>query len=175
MNEFVNPQHRGVTLPAGYKDLMDVLAAKKANEPVISREGFPTVERFDTNGLAHVENYLIRFLNSQSKMVFLTFFLKRSQSAFMLVHFRDVFEAVFLFIEEDATRQKTVREIFAELGVVPVSDASVIATKQRVVKYPVVPVLPDALKVVTELLRQAYGVSERAGLGFFYHETGSRT
>jgi hypothetical protein len=52
MNDFVNPRHRGVNLPAGFKDLMDVLDGKEKAGHEKIRE--PRFQDLSTNGLGPV-------------------------------------------------------------------------------------------------------------------------
>ena len=119
MNEFVNPHHRGVTLPEGFKDLMDVLDAKRSPEdPELPRL---TIKRYE-NGLRHVGEFLDLLLNSKLEDSLLGFMVRRDHF-FTLRRSGENFKVCVSFSAGDLVFEKTLREIFAHVGIVPVSQA----------------------------------------------------
>jgi len=176
MNEFVSPQHRGVNLPPGCKDLMDVLKAQdalSAETPVYalhSNRRRPLIERHETNGLQHAEKFVRQLLESRSKMATLAFFIGRDRIAFSLVRFTNLTKAVFCFSKEEVLLERSICEVFARFGIIPLSDASVPLTQHRGVAYRVPDGVPGLLEVAGELLRRAFQVSDGAGLGFMLRE-----
>jgi hypothetical protein len=177
MNDFVNFKHRGVSLPPGFNDLADLLAATKASSvetptyALHSKRRRPLLERYETDGLKHSEKLICKFLESSSKKVRLGFILERGQFAFTLVRFPDRSEVVFCFTGEDGILEQNVRGIFAEFKEVPCSDASFSSTKKhRVVVYPIEGNMSELLKVMIEVLRRAFHVSDSDGLAFILQE-----
>jgi len=176
VNDFVNPQHRGVNLPDGFKDLMDVLKANGAagETPIYalhSRRSKPLIERYETNGLQHAEKFVRQLLESRSKVATLTFFLKASPFAFSIVRSTDLVKAMFCFSKDDVRLEQSVRETFTKFGIAPLYDASFLPVKQHaVIGYLMPGNLPGLLEIVGELLRCAYEMPEGDGLNFLYHE-----
>jgi hypothetical protein len=166
MNDFVNDNNRCVELPQGYKNLIDVLEAKKDSSPITSDLSLKN-ERVPARGLAHIEDYLRWFLCSKSRPL-LSFFPARGQMAFTLMYGKDDPYMMFCFHGLDTACEKEVRGVLMVSGLSSISDAVVPNTNQRVLTFPLPTMLNDAVKIVTELLRTAYGVSDEAGLGFLY-------
>ena len=165
VNDFVDPKHRGVNLPSGFKDLNDVLAAKKAIRVSSSATSYSGgIEKFSINGLTDVAEWVRRLLESKSKSVWLTFFPKRGEMQLMLHRWKDSCRAVFVLAPNEEGHEKRVREIFAGFGIVPFLDTMATENAKRVVSY----LMPDSFaefsKIITELLRQAYGVSDNDSL-----------
>src|SRR6185312_4910937 len=98
MNEFVDPQHRGVNLPEGFKDLMDVLASKGSDAQQKLR---PVMERFATNALIEAERFVDFFLQSKAERSFLSFMLTDPRLMFSLVRDANGLRGVFGFYEGD--------------------------------------------------------------------------
>jgi hypothetical protein len=168
MNDFVNPQHRGVTLPAGYKDLMEMLKRQgKANQEIEKAERAPVVEHFAENGLFHLERFVDLFLNSRSELPLITFFSYLGLSTFTLFREASGLKAAFCFSGGDLVLERTVREIFGEAGIIPSSEKRNPDTGYQALTYSMPHAKPALLKLVMELLRRAYGISERGALGFF--------
>jgi hypothetical protein len=168
MNDFVNPQHRGVDLPAGYKDLMEVLDRKnKGVHGSEKAERSPVVENFANNGLLHVEHFVDLLLNSRSERPLISFFAERRLITFAL--FKEVtgLKAAFCFKAGDLVLERTVREIFAEAGLIPSSEKKNPDTGHQALVYPVPLARSALLKLIEELLRRAYGISESDALSFF--------
>jgi hypothetical protein len=169
MNDFVNPQHRGVNLPPGFKDLMDVLEAKKANDIKHSVDSESPIDRIAT-GLADVEKYLRRFLDSQAKSALLLLLNDQIEFNFFRTMGKEYVLMFFRFTEEHTVRVATVRELFVERGIARVADSVVAGTKQRMIIYLLPAVLPDLSSISTEVLRRVYGISETDRLRFLFHE-----
>jgi len=175
MNEFVNPQHRGVNLPPGFKDLMDVIEANNtsiAETPVYALHSNrkPSIERHETGGLNQVQEFLGRFLESRSKRVTLVFFLSQNQVAFSLARSDGLAKVLFIFSKDEALLERSVREIVAGFGSDTFSEAAVPLTKHRIVGYSMPENRSKLLEFTIDLLRGAFGVSDDAGLGFMFRE-----
>jgi len=169
MNEFVNPQHRGVNLPEGFKDLMDVLKAKdalSAATPIFalhSKRPAAVLER-STNGLSQVERFLNFFLNSKFEDSFLSFVLK-SKHMFVLKRFEGILKVYVSFGPGDLILEKTLREIFGELGAVPILNAFSPINGQNIYCFQVRILGTPVLEFVRKVLG-AYGVSDTDPLSF---------
>jgi hypothetical protein len=128
MNDFVNPQHRGVNLPEGFKDLMDVLEAKKHSgtpetsntSKIYSRVKF---ERIPCGGLAQVEKHLRYFLTARSEVpspCLLSMSAHKGILFFLLSSKKGPY-AAFSFYTPNTAEEKSVREIITNMGVNHVS------------------------------------------------------
>src|SRR5712692_5352872 len=74
MSQFVNYNKRGFTLPAGYKDLIDILElsrrrAEAHKASVSSRPLQIREEHFRTAGLGQIGRYVSVFLGSPAKLI----------------------------------------------------------------------------------------------------------
>jgi hypothetical protein len=159
VNDFVNPEHRGVNLPAGFKDLMEVLDGKKKSEHESGRK--LRFQEFSANGLIHVEKSLDLLLNSHAEDPLLAFGEGRNLSPFVLCRERNGLKAVFCFSGGDLILERTVREVFAEAGTIPGSEVRNSDTGHQILTYPVPSARSQLLKVVRELLQRAYEISDR--------------
>jgi hypothetical protein len=166
VNDFVNPKNRGASLPHGYKDLIEVLEAKK-NPKTTSAFNTAVTASF-VGGLAHVEEYLRRFVASKSGSG-LIFKSPGRVERVCLAKFGNITEAMFCFLTTDTDREKIVRETFLRFGIAPKPDQTVIG-EIRVVEYDLPAALSDLISVFTQVLRDAYGASVNAGVEFFYWE-----
>jgi hypothetical protein len=150
MNEFVNFDHRDVSLPAGCKDLMDVLRAKNlatgsTPEPLA---GF---ERVRITELSQTEPWLRRFLTAAGRPV-LSLNLPRRQVSICLLRAKADPCALFHFFDLATRGEAHVREIFARLGIAPLTDAILPGTQQRVLFYHLPKTVPEALSALNALL-----------------------
>ena len=84
MSEFVNYNHRRIELPNGYKDLIDVLNAKKRVRSIGGGKFSLKNENVPAFGLEHIESYLRRFFGSARKPL-LSFFPVRWTARFYFV------------------------------------------------------------------------------------------
>ena len=157
MNDFVNPQRRSVNLPAGYKDLMEVIEAKESVKG--SKVRRPIIERFPTGGLSRVEEFLDRFLNSQSEIAVLLLLLVDNSIAFALVRSPGVIKAVFTFAKPDTDSEEVVKEVFAEAGINTIPNVPTADVGQMMKTYPLPAELTEVLNLVSVVLRRAYEVS----------------
>jgi hypothetical protein len=150
MNEFVNFNHRDVSLSAGCKDLMDVLRAKNlatgsTPEPLA---GF---ERVRITELSQLEPWLRRFLTATGRPV-LTLNPPGPQVNFCLLRTKADPCALFHFFDLATQGEARVREIFAQLGIAPLTDAILPGTQQRVLFYLLPKTVPEALAALHALL-----------------------
>ena len=110
MNDFVNPQHRGVNLPAGYKDLMDVLTAKKPQSVAPEAYSPFKIERIPSEGLMHVEKHLRFFLTYPAVRPGLFLSISITHGGALLL-FRSKKGPQAILTASDTAVEKSVREI----------------------------------------------------------------
>jgi hypothetical protein len=177
MNPFVNLQKRSIQLPKGCKDLMDVLRPPRARgavgETLSYGEPFPKPDRMETGGLAHVEHYVSRLLQSAAKRKTLLISSLDWEAWCVLAHYDGVL-TVTVFVEcSDSVREEAVRSLFVEAGINPTTDyvMSNEGVPMRGLAYPLPADAPRATQLTADLMRRAYGLADEAGLDFLYDET----
>jgi hypothetical protein len=106
----------------------------------------PRFQDLSTNGLVHVEKALDLFLKSEAEDSLLSFFLERGQSTFAL--FRGGVRAICCF-GRGVVLERTVREVFAEAGAVPISEVRNPVAGYQIFTYQLPLVRSQLLKVVT--------------------------
>lgn len=166
MNDFVNPQHRGVSLPPGYKDLIDVLEGKRRiPESLLGKK--PIVKHFESGGLSHVEAFLSLLQNPMSKRASLVF-LGCDRVLFVLNRSEDSLQALISFDTGDLISERAVRQIFAGVGIIPSSEVVLPEKNVQAFCYPIALEAANVVSLVTALLREAFGISDSDGLGFVF-------
>jgi hypothetical protein len=162
MNEFVNPQHRGVDLPKGFKDLMDVLASKGS-----SSDSELPAPRSETcaSGLSHVSIFLNLLQSSEFEDAILGIMLKTRHS-FVILRSDELLLAYTSFGAGDLVLERALREAFAEAGIIPNSDPCGAEKEMSVYCFPVSIGNPHLSEIVTKALR-AYGISDADKLSFY--------
>ena len=176
MNPFVNLQKRSIQLPKGCKDLIDVLRPPRVwgavGETIYYGEPFPKADRIETGGLAHVEHYLSRLLQSAAKRKTLLISSPDWRAWCVLAHYDDVL-TVTVFVEcSESLREEAVRGLFIEAGIAPTVDyvSSAEGVPKRGLAYPLPADASRAAQLTAELMRRAYGVTDVAALDFLYDE-----
>jgi hypothetical protein len=172
MNDFVDPKHRGVNLPPGYKDLVDVLEGKRKGSGSAEWHSQTAMESIPSGGLAYAEKYLHRFFASrlEGRRPFLHFLTAHDGFTFLLLNSKNAPLAVFTFPRQDTAPERSVRQIFANAGINPVSDEAGTGNFVRAIQYLLPIEFLDAHTIVANLLKDAYGVTEKAGLRFRFRE-----
>jgi len=170
VSQFVNYLKRGVELPEGCKDLIDVL--QKGNQGSVHKP-----DRVAEEGLANIEGYLSSMLASPAKRKFLSIFWFEHEDKICLplLFIGGVINALLLVACTDAERERAVRAVFAQAGIAPVQDLAVhnwghAEAESRWLRYPVPATAREAACLIIELLRTAYGLPETAKLDFTYCE-----
>ena len=160
MNPFVDPQKRGIELPEGCKDLMDVLQAARAAE---AQPPEPP-----TKGLAHIERYVFRLLASAAKSRALWIDCDHASLLGLFCGKRGLRALVFV----DAGREQAVRALLAESGISPMQDDPLSANGpcSRFLMYPLPVAASGAAQLVRQLLTKGFGLAEDIALEFRYHE-----
>jgi hypothetical protein len=167
VNDFINPRNRSVNLPKGYKDLMDVLTAKKRSGT--AEIYFPVkTERIPSGGLAQVEKYLQRFLMfPEVRCDYFLNVLTADGSGLSL--FKSKKEAHAFFFTSLAL-EKLICESIGKLGINPISTERAVGNNLIFVEVVLPTGLPDLLRIITTLLIDAYGISPASALTFIYRD-----
>ena len=177
MTQLVNYKKRGVELPKGCKDLIDILQGPRRAKAPLAAVGQPVVggvkfERFSTHGLAQIERYVNRLLESKSKVAGFSIVPSDQQTeTCCLFHMEGGLHLVLFVNEHDTERERTVRALFESLGIQPTLNYVMIYPKIRLLRYPLPSDAPSVAHIVADLLVKGFGLREDAGLDLFYMET----
>jgi hypothetical protein len=159
MNEFVNFGKRSVVLPAGCKDLIEVLQQSK-------RHPTPAWSVCPVEGLGDVGKHLHGLLELGAKSKYLAVSWHEMNYNHILLMNEDGVLSSLMVIHEDNHREQAVRGVFSAAGLGPIRDEAVAGWSVRVLKYP----LPDAVsrieELISDLLRTGFGLAENARLEF---------
>jgi hypothetical protein len=180
MARFVNYQKRGVELPPGCKDLIDVLKGKrKAKKPgglAGTWKPAPESDLFPSGGIGQIERYVTRILVSSAKFGTLT--VSSLDGQVMLWLYRDSDESAFdvmLFApRKEVKLARSIREFFGQRGIKHSVDhllrGGLDPNYMRVMKYPLPSDAKRAAQTVADLLTEVYRLDPGAGLAFRYGE-----
>ena len=158
MNQFVNYGTRDVSLPTGCKNLIDVLNPK----PFTLKK-----ERAEKEGLKRVEALVPLFLAAPRERSF-TVFPSPGQLACLFLSSQGN-PSVLLPVENEECEQ-SVRRILAEAGISPSMDGFQESPRIPILRFALPTEAGDATRLVTRILREAFQVSEEAGLEFLIDE-----
>lgn len=152
MNKFVDFGKRGVDLPAGCKDLIDVLQRAK-------QRSVPTLTTRSVEGLANIAGHLDNLIEvgAQPKNLVITW-----QEGLNYVHLtnrRCVITALAV-IHDSAQREQAVREVFEEGGLALVHDETLAAFSVRLLSYSFQADPSNIGGLISELLGRGYGLAE---------------
>lgn len=171
MNPFVNYQQRGVELPAGCKNLFDVLRGQ------IRDTSSP--HRVRREGLKDIWPYLSRLLHSKAsyRQLIISCYVPRAAILLefgpFLVGYRPSGLSAMLFIDDtEPLQEQAVRTVFEEAGFAAFSASSIGGGVEptRVLRYPLPNAVGDATRLITDVLQRGFGLSAQARLGFDYDE-----
>jgi hypothetical protein len=159
MNEFVNFRKRSIELPAGCKDLIDMLPP-------------PRETRMPVEGFAHIERYLSRIFQAGAKRRSVIVWSLDYQEHVHVSNRDGVLSLMVVVDTQDAIREEAVLRLFREAGVIPVrdEDGRGDGIQLRALIYPLTPSVPAAADLIRSLLQGVYGIAHDAGLLFQYHE-----
>lgn len=170
MNPFVNPQKRGILLPNGCGDLMDVLQMSKRQPE--AGWGSPLVKpEVQVSALVHVSRYLLGLAASTVRSRVLI--IASSDAQMRVVIERSASGLTIYPVMGLADREKEVEEFFVARGVQPSVDFLVghpgIST--RVLGFPLPSDPGLAAGLTSDLIRSAYGLEPVAEVEFIYVTT----
>jgi hypothetical protein len=160
MNEFVNFQKRGIELPPGCKDLIDVLPP-------------PREARVPVEGLSHIERYVSRLLQSpgQLRSVWINSYSSETPVMFGILHTTKGLLHALIFMATE--RVSYIRDVLDGAGIQPKQDDAIPPGDGRCTRFIACPLPVDAVlaaRLVSELLQKGYGLSADVELEFRYRE-----
>jgi len=163
MSLLVDFKKRGIELPEGCKDLIDVLELATA---AAQSQQAPRQAR--SQGLADIEDYLFRLLASAAR--FRSVWIDGDPAAVILM-FCDT-QGFRTMVLVDSGREQAVRSVFADSGISPTKDDALPANGpcSRALVYPLPRAASRAAKIVRDLLTIGLSLSEDVVLEFRYRE-----
>ncbi len=181
MARFVNYQKRGVELPPGCKDLIDVLKGKwkaKADNVFAGKwEAVPKPDLFPSGGIGQIERYVTRILVSPAKFAALIMSSLDKQVVTGLYRHpcADTFDVVLFVRRNDEALEQAIRGFFKERGIDHTLDylcsGGVEPNYMRALKYPLPSDAKQTAGLLADLLKGVFALDAEAGLAFAYHET----
>jgi hypothetical protein len=183
MSQFVNYQKRGITLPTGCKNLVDVLQPPSRRRELSFNHGVaPDGQPFEIKkqwypgaGIAQLGRFLPMLLRSRKEL----FVIDVSEGNFewKVTLYRSRAEQVvaIAMVACGAKREQDIRAYFEQQSVRPIHDFMLSDLRsgnpERGLVYPLPFDAANAFTLTTELLRDVYAVSDEAGLEYCYYET----
>ena len=159
MDEFINYKKRGVELPPGCKDLIDVLPP-------------PRQVRVPVEGFIHIERYLSRLLQSASTRRKVSIWSLDHQHLVHISHKDGMLKMMVALDTNDTAKEQAIVRLFSALNIPPAfdSDGRSHGIPVRLLFYPL-PVSPaDAADLIRTFIQRVYGLADDAGLVFHYLE-----
>ena len=167
-NPFVNPNQRGIELPAGCKDLMDVLKMQPVAEGWFDgekwkgrRKGKGVVtggSKIEKGGLSVLESQVAKFLATTSERKLFSVFARSPR--LMVSVFHDGREASLKLNVKPA--QAAAKEVLRRIFQRP----ELCQTEKEFVSVSLVNSAPEITRVLRELLTDGFGVKEGEELMF---------
>jgi hypothetical protein len=155
MNKFVNFGKRSVELPAGCKDLIDVLQRAK-------RDPASTLTIHSAEGLGDVANHLFRLLEAGAKSRYLAVTWHEMNYVELMNEGGAV--TALAVVHEITHREQAVREVFKAASLKPIHDEAAAGWSIRVLVYPLPADECILRELVSDLLRKGYGLAEAVRL-----------
>jgi hypothetical protein len=181
MSEFINYNKRGVNLPEGCKDLIDVLKRQQQSsaQSFIPPGETPKVTRGEsgTVKVSEIETYVTMLFQSQADMS--TLMLSTGEAPFTIdfTHIKGHFMQASAVFEENAERERLIREFFVQHALqLPVHDGApghLIEGVPVHLIFRINPLPSDATassKLLARLFLHVCGLSADAPLTFRYYE-----
>jgi hypothetical protein len=165
MNPFINYQQRGVELPAGCKDLIDVIG--------LEQQRASQADRTRAEGLADIERYVSRLMDPRGRLRRLTIschgrtVMCLGLSPFCKGHSPWLVSVAVFVDAAKPTEEQEVCRLFDDAGISPLIKSLVTgAGPARVLYYPL-PCEPSAgFLIITQVLRKPFGVTAHTALWF---------
>jgi len=156
LNKFVNFGKRSIRLPAGCKDLINVL--QSAKEPPA-----PTLTTRSVEGLAGLARHLDNLTEAGAKTKNLAISWHGELNHVHLTNEQGIINAITV-IHDNTQREQAVREVFEEAGLAPMLDKYVAGFCVRVLRYSFPAGESNIGGVIAEVLRRGYGLAENVRL-----------
>jgi len=173
MAKFVNYGKRSVTLPAGCKDLIDLLQPGGRGKVASEAEPAPEIrqERFQRSGLLQIGRFIAMLVASSTKAFVLLITMRDDCFPLALCAQQGQPVVELHLCAEDLDRARAIRRFLRRVGVKPVQDLPVPEVFKSL-SYQMPRDARDITSVVDGLMRRVYGLDDVAGLRFLYYEIG---
>ncbi len=173
MSQFVNFNKRSVTLPAGCKDLIDLLAPTgKQRKPSSSVEPFAAVElhkeHFPSSGLAQLERFVGLLLHPRGEGFALELAAQAISNPIMLYCSKPEKMAGILVDARDVPQEEAVRAFFLHRATEPLLESRHEGTLTLL--YPLPWDVGATSGLVRDLLQEVFALGSDAGLDFEYYD-----
>ena len=155
LNEFVNLRKRGVELPAGCKDLNDVLQLGK-------RYPVSTFMPRSAEVLGDIVKHLPALLGPGAKSRSLA--ITWHELNYLHLMNEEGALAALAVVHENTHREQAIRGVFRAVGLEPTLDEVVAGWFVRVLRYPLPGGLSSIDELISDLLRTGFGLAENARL-----------
>jgi hypothetical protein len=157
MNKFVNFGKRSVELPAGCKDLIDVLQQAK-------RDPASTFTVRSAEGLADVGKHLLGLLELGAKSRYLV--ITWHQMNYVQLTNQEGALTALAVVHENTHREQAVRGVFGAAGLAAILDETAAGWSVRALGYPLPNDASSIEELISDLLRTGYGLAENVRLEF---------
>jgi hypothetical protein len=178
MEEFIDYKKRGVELPPGCKDLIDVLhrrAQQEASEAASCHwVPVPKTERIEERGLDHLQQFIAGVLESPAKFTTIDIRVPcRDVAMYVGRHSKPGVLHLMLYVYQNTEEDRAVRTFFSGHQITPLIDygpGRPTANSMWGLQY----ALPSNVTAATVLLRAflqtVYEVTEEDGIDFTLHK-----
>lgn len=173
MSQFVNFNKRSVTLPAGCKDLIDLLAPTGyKGKPSSSMEAFASLElhkeHFSSSGLAQLERFVGLLLHPRGEGFALEIAAQAISNPITLYCSKPEKMAGILIDTRDVPQEEAIRAFFQHRATEPLLESRHEGTLTLLYRLPWDACAASAL--VRDLLQEVFALGSDAGLGFEYYD-----
>jgi hypothetical protein len=157
MKGLVNFGKRSVQLPAGCKDLIDLIEPSK-------RRRVSTFTTHPAQGMKDIGKHLSGLLEpgAKCKNLVITW---HEKNYLHLMNVEGVLTALVI-VHENTGREQAIRVFFAKAGLAPLLDEAVAGWSVRMLRYPLPERASKIEQLVFSLLRAGYGLAENVRLEF---------
>jgi len=179
MSEFVNYQKRGIELPPGCKDLIDVLRLPSSTEgstPAMSWQRSVPVDVQAVGRLSNVPAYVSMVVNSPSEQFLLMIGTTDKRLSVMLCRRESTGVLALILVgsvRSNAEREKGIREFFQRHGIGPLKEplpGEAGVESFRGFEYPLPAGASQASQLTIELLSGVFGITEASQIQFRYYD-----
>ncbi|SRR5258706_6140148 len=158
-NPFVDPDERGFNLPAGCKDLNDLLALHQ------KESGLP-LSGVETGTVHDVRSHLYRLYAAKCPRLFLFVTNLEREALLVLIYAAGSFRLALRVPKPNAFLFEAIVELFGDAALATSSKQNEV----RTIHIPLPEFWDDAAQPVIDLLIRGYGLSETARLLFHFKE-----
>ena len=186
MSEFVNYKKRGVTLPNGCKDLIDVLQPQKPSKVIgkvqagtISPDEKPVVTRGQSfiGGFSDIQEYMAMVFAPRDASFLLRVTPPDEKFTVNVDRIKDGTMMASVTLQTGTEQERAVRSFFAERGLQVPRNSEIppmfVPELPIQIVFEVLPFPSTALllsQFVSDVIRIAFGMSEDSRLRFCYYE-----